>query len=783
MSAIVSAGTGNWSDGTTWVGGTKPAPGDTVTIAAGHTVSVNESVDIGTNPANQTTFVLTINGWLKWMDSPSSSYTFQCRGNIQVNTGGKFSLGTASNPIPASQTATLEFPSGAAGWILIVRGHATSQAQSGVFEVYGNASHHMASASMQRAQLASAASLGTDVTIQLDKNVDWVVGDYIWLGQGGSATTPVIDDAGANIAGYGCEKVLIKTKTNASTYTVDLTYNHLAGDIAVHGTRNAIIKGATTQGFQIYIGDTVTWQQKIPTVSINWAQFINGGYGASYDKAAVFVYGYYFSGAEVDLWTGTQIQLKNTLFDTPYATATSEVYAFYCYGFYMSCRMTVNALDEVHTWRYPNAVTFGSDLKGMVRLGHVSYLASETAGYGVYMDYNFSSLKLGSFWGSAQAIATTLINGIRSLYNLVEVGSIKIHKMCYGLCNTCTGAQQHGATSNPITVDNGEFYNTYQAGIWLGNPGGAIIKNCKFAHAIATGFYQPAASTPSIIFDTCEFQNCARNVGLSSAGVYIFSSTYVSNVTFKGCKFGTTTRNNAANIRIADDSFVNGSGRIIMEDCEFKEPISSVAGQTYWPAIFNWAFVKQNPVTQVVRACIPRDRTFEFVRPKIYNAAGVDQWPVSYPGVTHLAIAGGGCEIRNEETEIQDGSLAIRMSPYNFEISNSGTYAVPVKKNVSAAGGYWEIHMWMKKNVSLPAGKRPRLCTGGMCLENAYTEMDDSVDTWVDVVVYATTVTGFVDVWVEPGCNTRAVSGNDFVPSNPGTVIVYADKLSFIEAV
>ena len=56
--SITSAQSGNWSDGSTWLGGAVPGAGDTATLA--NVVTVGADVVIGNSPADQTTMVLSI---------------------------------------------------------------------------------------------------------------------------------------------------------------------------------------------------------------------------------------------------------------------------------------------------------------------------------------------------------------------------------------------------------------------------------------------------------------------------------------------------------------------------------------------------------------------------------------------------------------------------------------------------------------------------------------------------------------------------------------------------
>lgn len=84
MAAIVSAATGNWATGGTWVGGVAPAAGDTVTIASTHivTIPISTTVTVGHAPATADT--------VKAIDIASGGQlvnngTLNCRGDIRCS--------------------------------------------------------------------------------------------------------------------------------------------------------------------------------------------------------------------------------------------------------------------------------------------------------------------------------------------------------------------------------------------------------------------------------------------------------------------------------------------------------------------------------------------------------------------------------------------------------------------------------------------------------------------------------------------------------------------------
>jgi hypothetical protein len=80
---FTSAATGNWSLGTTWVGGAAPTSGDNVVIADGHTVTV----DITGIACNNLTVGQGASGILNYAATPT---LLTVNGNMTVSTGGSF---------------------------------------------------------------------------------------------------------------------------------------------------------------------------------------------------------------------------------------------------------------------------------------------------------------------------------------------------------------------------------------------------------------------------------------------------------------------------------------------------------------------------------------------------------------------------------------------------------------------------------------------------------------------------------------------------------------------
>lgn len=236
MATFASAATGNWSSTATWVGGVVPALGDKITIAAGHTVTVDTTAAVC---GNDTTTALTINGTLKF--SRTSSSYLHVRGGIAFAGGGPPSaaavdMGTEADPIPSGITAKWLYGDSAAP---AAGKYTLSMSSVQRFTAWG-------ATKKPWTRIKVAIGVGATSCV-VDDATGWAVGDRI-----------ILADTGTGNIWRGDDRTITSISGDiGSGFTVGFaatTYAHKYRGVVGNITRNVVIGSANVNGpttFQI----------------------------------------------------------------------------------------------------------------------------------------------------------------------------------------------------------------------------------------------------------------------------------------------------------------------------------------------------------------------------------------------------------------------------------------------------------------------------------------------------------------------------------------------------
>jgi hypothetical protein len=795
-------GSGNWSDTTTWYPGIVPAVGNRVYIAGGDTVQIDQDTTIGDAPNNitnpplvpsDTPMVMTIDGILNWPIAPATDRTFKCRGSIEMGYGGSLRIGTAALPIPADQKASFIFEkagSTATVWQVMIANFSEVSPNPQVLTLYGSLSifgaqdYHMASAAMQRTRLTHGVPSGSGRTIVFDDYVDYEVGDTIYIGYGADPTIDVFSGA-AIAAAYGSDTVTILTKIDARTYTANLTYTHVAGDIVIHKTRNVFFGCQDADSMQIrpilyYLGASgyLRYRGIWPgAIDMHWA-FLN--------KFEVLckIQGPYCMCEDV----GT-LNVKNCVLQAPtnvlnLASANSWSWPWF--------EETTPHLDELHIFGLTG--TFFTGLVGIVvgtaHWGHISIVDTTYVGSDVGLLTSYTSgdtnirqsLEIDSLWVSyARSISNFNQNTCVFKWDTqLKVYSMRAHPVlqCFRFQTPQEGQE---FVLNDVTV-----YHCYVR-IFVNDNASqhrVTLTGCKFANVKTHVFsYTPGSYLPYQLecYD-CDFDGIGGSV-VSFSGDSYGTTWYDVNWKFVNCNFGRMIVN-AYMFSFADTWFRLG-GRILFENCQIQKP-TNVTSSGIWTGLK--AYCIRHTVgypygdngygfyDKINREYYPSAFAYEWANCQVYDDAGVDQWPIEYPNTKTVAVVGGGGEVHSEPTILVDGTLGMKMLPYAVHAPNPGNRARPIRIPLLEAEGI-TLKVSLRKNTSLPAGKRPAFYARG-CGFDSVIEMTDVNNIWEELTITGTAqYEDTLEVWVEGGWNLYAGTSDDFwEPTALGTVLSYADK-------
>jgi len=228
MVVKASAAGGGWSVGANWAPAGVPGIGDTVTILNTHTIIIDQVIDVGNDTA---TAAIRINngGKLQLVGGAGANYTLTLRGDMIVDNGGVFEVGTPLIPVPWGRT-------------FIIYTNWSAAMVSGKYGITGDGTCMLQGwkPSLWMAK-ATATATALDDHIHVDNVGDWHVLDRI-------AIAPTNRPA----SGAACEdevRIIDHFVGNAIYLTVPLTYTHTVVGVVVECevinlTRNIVITSA-----------------------------------------------------------------------------------------------------------------------------------------------------------------------------------------------------------------------------------------------------------------------------------------------------------------------------------------------------------------------------------------------------------------------------------------------------------------------------------------------------------------------------------------------------------
>lgn len=267
MATYTSAATGNWSAGSTWVGGVKPpsGAGHSIVIAAGHVVTYDEAAGTyGDDTANS----VVLTGTLKASRSVSTQLTL--RGDLAVNAGAVLDWGTEADPIPAGVVAEIVQNDSATQannkWGITFR----NTAVWGGFKMWG-------ATKLDRTVVPAGGLAAGATSMVLPDVTGWNVGDILGFGPATSDPTTRTARAIASISGTGPYTV---------TWSGGLAASTPAGVKIVNLTRNVRMVNKNPQSFQARC--SIRWQTGFSPgiVEIGYAEF-NGVSAISSDASGI----------------------------------------------------------------------------------------------------------------------------------------------------------------------------------------------------------------------------------------------------------------------------------------------------------------------------------------------------------------------------------------------------------------------------------------------------------------------------------------------------------------
>lgn len=748
--ACVSNASGSWHAAGTWTscGGSFPTVGDTATIQAAHTVTVDTSGDsVGTGPADPITYDLDIAGTLQF--DPNVDIRFDVYSSVRVQNGGHLYIGTEESPIECDNFVWFRMNTtdcAASDYNILIE-------DGGNMTVHGCENYPATSGSNMRARIASCTpncSAGV-IDINLDRTVNWDTsarpdpmydGDgfhRLIVGCGGGTTAP----------GGDCAEILNDVvDADADSMTVVTANDHQPGDIVLNVTRNVLIDTTDAcQGASIYTMGTA-----VVPLNLSWAtvdQFGSTNYAAIYDSAAGSPGGTFDNVAAVRC-SG----------DGGGGTMTGGCFYLDRAGWAKIDGLMANARDQYCDTTYcfyfaGSAVTAQSmpNLSGVDC--HAAWITSQLA----------TPIILSAPWFSEQ---------------------------------TGTDITEYGLTGTFSSITDGLFHYSLNVAIRPTTPadkpwqGALVLDGNEFLHAKQHASLLPTnlRMTDNTFHDSTDgCVSIAPVVSMGAIGLFVPFSVYASGNTYNECNtdgydfggalaylgiaggmarhyresFGATVANESANIVF----FVHGANNInfACDECTLTTPDSQPTDWSYPVQVFPYPLVAWAAAD--IWKYVERLGAESFIglqnRGDVANAT----WTMGPYGAT----------IEYESVTKRDSTLNMKITPYGA----SRPARIPVRRVYVADGDVLSVSVYLRKTESVSAGRRPKLVLSGPGFDPTvkYAEMPNTNDTWEQVSVSGTAdALGLVQIYIEVIGQLDGGTSEPFDPVMPPALVVYADGLA-----
>lgn len=226
---IISAGSGNWSAGATWVGGVVPGPTSNVTIANGHTVRIDGNVTVASITVGQgASGILTFDA--------TTGREVRVSGNVTVAAGGSFIVFPALTP-----TGDVTAASNVVTNVSSTAGIAALWNISGA-GIAGGSTVSSFTANTITMSLPATAT-GTAVPLSISP----AVRDSIYIG--------------GNLTNNG----ILDLSLGTSTTICNVVFNNTTGNQTISGT------GATTRFREIYLTKGAVANKVVCSINVSMA--------------------------------------------------------------------------------------------------------------------------------------------------------------------------------------------------------------------------------------------------------------------------------------------------------------------------------------------------------------------------------------------------------------------------------------------------------------------------------------------------------------------------------